>query len=112
MPPLPPPPCLPHLQHHVLISSIDTTLDMSQRQVAKALLEVGGAEIQQELKKTYPNGIKMGDIAVSGGGKLMCKKLFHCCLPAEKDEEKIQTVSIKSLLLMLLLRVMVIPLSL
>ena len=78
--------------------------------MAKALLDVGGAEIQQELKETYPNGIKMGDIAVSGGGKLMCKKLFHCCLPEEKDEEKIQTVSIKSLLLMML--VMVIPLSL
>ena len=110
MPPLPPPPCLPHLQHQVLISSIDTTLDMSQRQVATALLKVGGAEIQQELKETYPNGIKMGDIAVSGGGKLMCKKLFHCCMPEEKDEEKIQTVSVKSLLLMML--VMVIPLSL
>ena len=83
---------------------------MNQGQVATALLKVGGAGIQQELKETYPNGIKMGDIAVSGGGKLMCKKLFHCCLPEEKDEEKIQTVSIKSLLLMLL--VMVIPLSL
>ena len=80
--------------------------------MAKALLEVGGAEIQQELKETYPNGIKMGDIAVSGGGKLICKKLFHCCLPEEKDEEKIQAVSIKSLLLLLMMLVMVIPLFL
>ena len=84
---------------------------MSQGQVATALLEVGGAGIQQELKETYPNGIKMGDIAISGGGKLMCKKLFHCCLPEEKDEEKIQAVSVKSLLLSMVL-VMVIPLSL
>ena len=74
---------------------------MNDGQVSKALLEVGGTEIQQELKNSYPDGINIGDIAISGGGKLMCGKLLHCCLPEEKDEENIQAVRLVKLLLML-----------
>ena len=83
-----------HIQHHVLVNSVSANLDMSRGQVSKALLEVGGPEIQQELKTSFPKGISTGDVAVSGGGKLMCKQLFHTCLPEEKDGEKIQKVSV------------------
>ncbi|XP_070210414.1 protein mono-ADP-ribosyltransferase PARP14-like isoform X2 [Littorina saxatilis] len=82
-------------EHHVLVNSSNPTLNMSNGQVSSALLKVGGPEIQQELASTYPQGITIGDVAVSSGGKLMCKKLFHCCLPEQKvqaDQEMRQVV--------------------
>ncbi|KAL8618042.1 hypothetical protein ACOMHN_021762 [Nucella lapillus] len=79
-------------EHHVLVNSSNTSLTMTNGQVSKALLEVGGQPIQDELKANYPEGLTLGSIAVSTGGKLNCKKLIHCCLPEQKDEKKIAEV--------------------
>jgi hypothetical protein len=65
---------------------------MSQGQVSQALLAVGGDVIQQDLKAKYPQGIQHGELAVSVGGKLMCKILIHCCLPEQKDVKQIEQV--------------------
>lgn len=81
------------VQHDVLVNSTNPSLSLNDGQVSKALLAVGGQVIQDECKQKYPKGIAQGEIAITTGGKLMCKKLFHCTLKTEKDLEKIETVS-------------------
>ncbi|XP_076461058.1 uncharacterized protein LOC143293737 [Babylonia areolata] len=79
-------------EHHVLVNSSNPALSLKDGQVSRDLLRVGGMEIQEECKAKYPSGIKMGELAVTKGGKLMCKKIFHCTLPKEKDTAKIRKV--------------------
>ena len=52
-------------------------LDLKNGAVSASLLKTAGMELQQEVSKKYPNGIKDGEIAVTSGQKLSCDMVVH-----------------------------------
>lgn len=56
-------------------------LKLDKGRASKTLLDKAGNTIQQECDQNYANGIKHGEIAVTSGGNLKCKKIYHACLP-------------------------------
>ncbi|XP_046555389.1 protein mono-ADP-ribosyltransferase PARP14-like [Haliotis rubra] len=71
----------------VIVNTANEHLDLSVGGLSKHLVSVGGAIIRTQCKKLYPNGIREGDVASTGSGKLHCKELYHCCLPEWKSAE-------------------------
>ncbi|CAL1541137.1 unnamed protein product [Lymnaea stagnalis] len=65
----------------VMVTSIRPDLNMSMGLVITSVLRQGGDELQDELNTKYPQGIKYGEFAVSGGGKLPLKRIYHASLP-------------------------------
>lgn len=51
--------------------------------MAKALLTAGGKSLQQECNDIAP--IAVGDVAVTGPGKLPCQYVLHTVLPSYKE---------------------------
>ena len=47
----------------------------------QSIVKVAGTEILDEIKNTYSEGIKHGDIAVVSGYKLQCQKVYLTALP-------------------------------
>ena len=71
-------------------------LDLSKGRASKALLDAAGTGIQAECKQKYPNGIQDGEIAVTSGGQLPCKAIYHGALPKYSgpgDEQVNQEIS-------------------
>ena len=44
---------------------------------SKAISHAAGRDMQKECDANYQAGIKVGDVAVTGGYKLKCKKVYH-----------------------------------
>ena len=65
------------LQVDVIVNSTNTNLDLKVGTLSRSLLKVGGETILQELQRKYSDGIKLGEIAVSTGGNLLCNEIFH-----------------------------------
>ncbi|KAL3864451.1 hypothetical protein ACJMK2_006135 [Sinanodonta woodiana] len=61
----------------VIMNSVTTELNLDEGLLSKSLIKEGGKEIQDECNSSYPNGIKYGDIAITGAGNLRCKTIFH-----------------------------------
>ena len=59
------------------MNSTNTSLDLKVGTLSRSLLKVGGETILQELQQKYPDGITPGKIAVSAGGNLSCKEIYH-----------------------------------
>lgn len=78
----------------MLVNSAAASLQLNHGQVSTALLTFGGDTIQAECTQQYPQGIKPGELAITSGGKLFCKNIFHCCLPEKKDEQQMKDVTI------------------
>lgn len=65
----------------VIVNSCPSDMKLDARPgLAKAMYEAAGSGLQAEIDQTYPNGIKIGDLAVTGGHSLHCKKLYHGCM--------------------------------
>ncbi|KAH9499179.1 hypothetical protein Btru_004354 [Bulinus truncatus] len=64
----------------VIVISVSKSLDLSSGILAKSVLEKAGVVIQKELQEKYRKGIKFGEFAVSSGGNMACKYIFHACL--------------------------------
>ena len=47
----------------------------------QSIVKVAGTGIEDEIKNTYSEGIKLGDIAVLSGYKLQCQKVYLAALP-------------------------------
>ncbi|KAL3843270.1 hypothetical protein ACJMK2_021212, partial [Sinanodonta woodiana] len=45
--------------------------------IANTLSKVAGPSLQADCNQNYPNGIKDGEVAVTSGGNLNCRKVFH-----------------------------------
>ena len=70
----------------------NTTLDLSQGGFISALVKAAGPDLQAECTKKAP--ISAGDIAVTGGGRLQCRYVFHTVAGQyprrEKQAEKVR----------------------
>ncbi|KAL3864453.1 hypothetical protein ACJMK2_006137, partial [Sinanodonta woodiana] len=82
----------------VIVNSVSKELRLKRGNLSKTLLKKGGEEIQDECNSRYPNGIQYGDIAVTGSGKLPCKKVLHAALTAW-DGNKDSAPALKALVL-------------
>ncbi|KAL5012884.1 hypothetical protein ScPMuIL_011435 [Solemya velum] len=65
----------------VLVNSATRGLKLDQGQLSQAILEAGGKSIQEQCQNKYPKGIKHGEIAVTDGGSLPCKAIYHGTIP-------------------------------
>lgn len=77
-------------QVDVIVISSNCSLDLSKGRASKALLEAAGDGIQTECRANYPNGIHDGEIAITSGGQLSCKAIYHGALSkyaCDEDEE-------------------------
>lgn len=68
-------------ESEVIVSSDDTGISMSGG-ISKAILSLGGEEIQKDAQKNIP--AQIGDVIVSSAGKLKQKYIFHCMSIDEK----------------------------
>ncbi|XP_053390304.1 protein mono-ADP-ribosyltransferase PARP14-like, partial [Mercenaria mercenaria] len=70
----------------VLVNTTSNSLNLKGGAVSTSVLQKGGLELQQQLHKTYPKGIKFGEVAVSDGTNLPCSIVLHTAL--EKWDDK------------------------
>ncbi|XP_041355431.1 protein mono-ADP-ribosyltransferase PARP14-like [Gigantopelta aegis] len=64
----------------VIVNSTGNRLNLSEGPISKIILEAAGSSIQEECKNNYPNGIESWGVAVTSGGNITCKQIYHICL--------------------------------
>lgn len=69
-----------YLQADVYVNTTNMRLDLAVGAVAQLLLKSCGPELQAECEKKAP--ISIGDMAITGGGKLECRHIFHVVIPS------------------------------
>lgn len=74
-------------QADVIVNTTSTDLKLNVGGVSKGLLAIAGNELQSECTSKYPDGISYGEIAVTGGGKLQCKEVYHVCCKTWSGEQ-------------------------
>ena len=77
-------------QVDVIVNSTSADLQLDKGALSKALSHAGGGQIQQACSHNYPNGITVGDVAVTTGGKLKCKEVFHIALKQYRGHGELQ----------------------
>ncbi|XP_062571656.1 protein mono-ADP-ribosyltransferase PARP14-like isoform X2 [Saccostrea cucullata] len=70
-----------------IVNSTSQTLTLDAGNASRAMLQKAGRSIQQECTRKYPDGIKFGELAETGGGELYCGYIFHGCLKYWRAEE-------------------------
>ncbi|XP_041355434.1 protein mono-ADP-ribosyltransferase PARP14-like [Gigantopelta aegis] len=63
----------------VIVNSTNTTLNLTEGDISQAILSAAGPDIVKECQR-YSNGINDWGIAVTSGGKINCKKIYHTSL--------------------------------
>ncbi|XP_053407776.1 protein mono-ADP-ribosyltransferase PARP14-like isoform X2 [Mercenaria mercenaria] len=61
----------------VIVNTTAKNLDLKNGAVSGSLLKTGGIKLQQEVSGKYPNGIKIGELAITSGQKLKCDVVIH-----------------------------------
>jgi len=68
--------------------------------LSKTISEAAGSQLQDEINQKYPPGIQVGNLAITGGHAINCKKMFHGtltsffakktggCLPEQVNEHR------------------------
>lgn len=79
-------------QVDVIVNSSNSSLDLKKGRASKALLGAAGDVIQTECEK-YPNGIQDGEIAITSGGQLSCKAIYHGALSKFSGPQDEQTLT-------------------
>ncbi|OWF43861.1 uncharacterized protein LOC110459139 isoform X2 [Mizuhopecten yessoensis] len=64
-------------QTDVIVNTAQKDLDLSHGAVSKALASRAGSQLQRECKKSYPKGLRFGQLAITGGHMLDCQHIFH-----------------------------------
>ena len=65
----------------MIVNNTSADLKLDNGALAESLLRKAGPQLQQECKKEYPNGIKPGEVAVTGGYSLNATKVYHGTIP-------------------------------
>ncbi|XP_062581304.1 O-acetyl-ADP-ribose deacetylase-like [Saccostrea cucullata] len=75
----------------VIVHSANPSLDLRQGRASSSLLSAAGKGIQRECIQKYPRKLSPGDIAVTTGGNLACKAIYHGVLTkySSKKDEKV-----------------------
>ena len=77
-----------NFQADVIVNSVDYDLVLSKGRSSNAIAEEGGSSIQSECQSKYPSGISEDEVAITGGGNLNCKNIYHITLPKWDDSNK------------------------
>jgi hypothetical protein len=64
-------------QVDVIVNSTSPDLQLQRGLLSKAILKAGGKRIQDECDRNYPDGIKVGDVAVTTAGHMQCSNIYH-----------------------------------
>ena len=59
------------------MNSTSKDLHLDKGVASKAVLRAAGNDMQKECDNNYGRGIKVGDVAVTKGYQLKCKKVYH-----------------------------------
>ncbi|XP_053399094.1 protein mono-ADP-ribosyltransferase PARP14-like isoform X2 [Mercenaria mercenaria] len=65
----------------VIVNNTKQDLQLRNGGMSEAILEEAGPQLQEECDESYPNGIRVGEIAVTGGYGLNSRKVYHGALP-------------------------------
>ena len=76
----------------MLVNTASANLDLRQGAVSLALLTTAGPQLQTEVSKCYPQNLRRGEIAITGGYHLKCNKVFHGRLDVY-DDRNLQNVT-------------------
>ena len=68
------------------VNTTNVDLNLSQGAVAQALSKAAGPALQAECTKKAP--ISAGDIAVTEGGRLQCRHVFHVVASPIKNKQR------------------------
>uniref|UniRef100_A0A8B8DC01 Poly [ADP-ribose] polymerase n=2 Tax=Crassostrea virginica TaxID=6565 RepID=A0A8B8DC01_CRAVI len=80
-------------QVDVFVNGVPPDFDLS-RDPSKKLRFSAGPGLKTEIDNNFPNGLKIGQIADTGGYNLNCQRVYHVTLPKGlKDGSQNQTVS-------------------
>ncbi|XP_062595006.1 macro domain-containing protein lmo2759-like [Saccostrea cucullata] len=72
-------------QVDVYVNGVPSNFDMSIVP-SKKLSNAAGAALEADCKKRYPNGLKIGDIADTGGFNSKCQRVYHVTLPKSQQD--------------------------
>eukprot|EP00105_Crassostrea_gigas_P015744 XP_011432847.1 PREDICTED: poly [ADP-ribose] polymerase 14 isoform X2 [Crassostrea gigas] len=61
----------------VIVSSTDKSLNLTLAATSKSLLRAGGESLQDECIMKYKHGVQPGEVAMTMGGNLHCKQVYH-----------------------------------
>ncbi|XP_077997139.1 protein mono-ADP-ribosyltransferase PARP14-like [Glandiceps talaboti] len=64
----------------VIVNTVGTSCDLAGAVVSRAILQVAGNSLQNDMDKSKPKSVKEGDIIVTGGANLDCKHVYHACI--------------------------------
>ncbi|XP_048244604.1 protein mono-ADP-ribosyltransferase PARP14-like isoform X2 [Haliotis rufescens] len=79
-------------QVDVIVNSTSNGLDLNNGAVSKSILQRAGMVIQNECSQKYPSGVHPGCFAISSGGMLSCRQIYHTCLPSWTQDANGQQV--------------------
>lgn len=74
-------------QVDVIVNNTTKDLILNTGGISRAILHAAGQSLKEECESRYPTGIQYGQVAVTGGHKLRCKKIYHGALPFVKSSE-------------------------
>ncbi|XP_041379333.1 uncharacterized protein LOC121391953 [Gigantopelta aegis] len=84
-------------QCEVLVNTTTAELDLTNGAVSKSVLDAAGNGIIRECTKTYPEGINIGQIAKTSGGKIKsCSDIYHGALQSDEKNRYKARVNIVS----------------
>ncbi|XP_062607833.1 uncharacterized protein LOC134269645 isoform X2 [Saccostrea cucullata] len=87
-------------QVDVYVNGVPSSFDLSKIP-SKKLSDAAGPALEADCKKRFPNGLKIGDIADTGGFNSKCQRVYHVTLPRSQQDgsqNKILTQSVKDCL--------------
>lgn len=82
----------------MIVNTIAENLNLNQGAVSKALLQAAGPRLQSAVRAAPGKATQYGDVVITDGFKLSCRKVFHAVCPlwdngagnAEKVSSSIQ----------------------
>lgn len=61
----------------MIVNSTDKSLNLTLGATSKSLLRAGGESLQKECRMKYKSGVQPGEVAVTKGGNLHCRQVYH-----------------------------------
>lgn len=81
----------------MIVNSVNSQLKLDKGSLSHTLVSVGGNSLQTECTNKYPNGLQVGQVAVTSGGNLKCKQVYHSCIGDFKNQDKSESKKVKTL---------------